>query len=92
MTKYLHFFTFSLFSIYFVLIIYLINNGNHTDFDFSVYYVVLSILSLGIIWQNNKNKLSLFLLFILTFNLFIGARFYIYLFDSTLNPFEPTFF
>lgn len=92
MTKYFHFFSFGLFSVFFIIIIYLINNGNHTDFDFSVYYVVLSILSLSIVWQNYKNRLSLFFLFLLTFNLFIGSRFYVYLFDSTLSPFEPTFF
>lgn len=70
----------------------LINNGFNTELCFSVFYVILSIFSAYIVWNNSGCKINIFYLHILTFNLFIGGRFYVYLFDDSLTPFLTTFF
>lgn len=81
-----------LFCILYVFICSSIEEGNKSDYEYSLYYVILSVFSLYIIWRNFDGKLSLFFLFVITFNLFIGGRFYVRLFDSSLDVFTPTFF
>lgn len=76
----------------YALIIYLLNNGWHSDSNVSLFYVLLAICSLLFCWFNSDRKLDLFLLYLLTFHLFIGGRFFVCLFDHSLTPFEPTFF
>ena len=78
-------------SIY-IIIIYLLNNGWSSDFDMSLFYVLLAIGSMFSCWFNSNRKLNLFFLYLLTFHLFIGGRFFVCLFERDLTPFEPTFF
>lgn len=76
----------------YTLIIYLLNNGWHSDSNVSLFYVLLATCSLFSCWFNSNKKLNLFLLYLFTFHLFIGGRFFVCLFDHGLTPFEPTFF
>lgn len=71
---------------------YLLNNGCCSDFQVSLFYVLLSISSFFTCWYCSDRKLNLFFLFLITFNLFIGGRFYVYLFDDSVTPFLSTFF
>lgn len=79
-------------SIFYVFSLFLINSGLSSDINFSIIYVLISFLSLYTIWNNSEKKINLFLLHIITFNLFIGGRFFLYIFDRASSPFEPTFF
>lgn len=74
------------------IIIFLINYSEVSDFKFSLYYVILSIASLILCWFLSERKLNLFFLYLVCFHLFIGGRFYVCIFDTTLSPFETTFF
>lgn len=78
-------------SIY-ALSIYLLNNGWSSDYNVSFFYVLLATCSTISCWFNSNRQLNLFLLYLLTFHLFIGGRFFVCLFDHDLTPFEPTFF
>ncbi len=79
---------------YFFLVLscLLSNPSNLSDGFYSYGYVVLAVFSLASIWKIGKRKVSMFFLFMLTVNLFLGGRFWAYLFDSSLDVFETTFF
>lgn len=74
------------------IILFVINKIVLTDWWLSFIFVFFSFMIIVNIWRKSTPKISLFLLFIITFQLFIGGRFFVCLFDSTFSPFTPTFF
>lgn len=79
-------------TIAYLLIICTIQLTEPTDYQFSLYYCLLSFASLFVVWKNN-NGISFFFLFLVTFNLFIGGRFFVTVLDPEfVSPFTPTFF
>lgn len=79
-------------TIVYLLIIYAIHFAHPNDYQFSLYYCLLSFSSLFAVWKNN-NGISFFFLFLVTFNLFIGGRFFVTVIDPQfISPFTPTFF
>lgn len=76
----------------YVLIMLLLNHSEVSDYKLSLYYVILSIGSLILSWVLSERKLNLFFLYLVCFHLFIGGRFFVCIFDTTLSPFETTFF
>lgn len=60
----------------------------------SIVYVMIQCLGICVIWQVSGKKLGIFIMFQLTFCLFIGGRFFAYLLNPNLDIeiFEPTFF
>lgn len=91
-TKKLPLFYNLLLTISYILIICAIHFFDPTDYQFSLYFCGLSLFSLIAVWHN-YNGLSFFFLFLITFNLFIGGRFFVAVLDPQfISPFTPTFF
>lgn len=66
--------------------------GTVSDLIFSILYAVIQMISVYLIWQVSERRLGLFLLFQMTFALFIGGRFITYLLGYEEDIFQPTFF
>ena len=76
----------------FCILILNIYDGNISDKAFSILYVIVQLVSLRISWKYSNRKLSLFVLFQLTFMLFIGGRFVSCLLGNINDVFQSTFF
>lgn len=65
-----------------------------SDLKFSVVYVLIQSASIFLVWHVSGKKLGVYLMFLLTFSLFIGGRFFAYLLNPSLklDIFAPTFF
>jgi len=70
------FFIISLLSL---LFIYIIEAG---DYLLSVVYAITALFSLKLIWDYSGKRPSLFFLFMVSYQLFIGGRFFVYLFSQ----------
>jgi len=84
--------------IYSVVSLLLLFCVNHlelvTDLELSIIYVLIQIISIFVAWYLSRKSLGIFIMFQLTFSLFIGGRFFAYLLNPTLDIdiFEPTYF
>lgn len=67
----------------------LLYNNKVEDIVISIIFVINYILSISIVWTINNKKINLFVLFFLTFGLFIGGGFLACLLDHDLDPFQP---
>lgn len=71
----------------------LLCNDTYIDtFTYSINYVILTILSFIAVWYSSNRQINLFLLYLISFSLFIGGRFWIGIFDSSTDLFQSTFF
>lgn len=62
------------------------------DISLSVWYILSSIISIYVVWNASGKEVNLLFMHLLTFQLFIGGRFYVHLFDNEWDIFETTFF
>ena len=83
---------YALISISALLTIILFKESNGSNL--ALIYVLIQCLGIILIWYISNRKLGLFIMFQLTFSLFIGGRFWAYLLNPALDLdiFEPTFF
>ena len=76
------------------LLLYLVQLGDADGWSLSLVYVLVQCLGIILVWHISNKKLGIFIMFQLTFSLFIGGRFWAYLLNPHLDIdiFEPTFF
>lgn len=81
-----------LLSIFFLVYINYIRESSY--FVLSIFYVLVQVLAIVFVWNLSRKKLGIFVLFQLTYSLFIGGRFFSYLLDveSNYDIFQPSFF
>lgn len=78
--------------LFYIIALLLLYNGVNSDLSFSIIYVIFSLTTIATIWHYSSNSINMFILFIVAFNLFLGGRFYVCLFDNTISPFQATLF
>lgn len=86
----LYIYVFSLLLFYFLYIV--LYQSINDDLSLSIWYVLSSFLSIHIVWNASGKQINLLFMHLLTFQLFIGGRFYVYIFNDSWNIFETTFF
>ncbi len=86
------FFHIILLSIVYAFSLYICDEQYIDTFKYSISYVTLTICSFVAVWYASKRQINLFLLYLLSFSLFIGGRFWIGIFDKEINIFESTYF
>lgn len=62
------------------------------DYILSVVYCLTAVYSTLLLWNAAGRKITLLLCIILCYHLFIGGRFWVYLFSQEYNSFEITWF
>lgn len=83
---------YALFSL--LALLYIVQCKVTDGLSLSIIYVLIQCLGIVLIWHVSNRKLGVFIMFQLTFSLFIGGRFWAYLLNPAidLEIFEPTFF
>ncbi len=69
-------------SVFCQVLVYLVDAG---DYVLSVIYSATSLVSMKMVWDYSNKRVTLFLLFLVAYHLFIGGRFFYYLFSQE-NP------
>ena len=80
-----------IYSIFTLLILFLINVIPLSDLGWSLVYVVSAIVSSYTIWKSTKGKLSIFFFYVLTYHLFIGGRFFSFFLNPSFEIFRSTY-
>lgn len=70
----------------------IVNNEAIDTLGYSISYVALTIISYIVVWYSSNRQISLFFLYQISFSIFIGGRFWVGLFDNSIDIFETTFF
>ena len=73
-----------------ILILLIGNLFTLTDTWWSILYILFALLSSSAIWIARKKTLSIFFFFILSYDLFIGGRFFAHALNPSLDVFSST--